>query len=167
MKPWKAAATVAAVELARQGFGAEYGVDPILFQLARQGGKGVRFLEDPLEGFRHFEEATIEAQLRFLRFSLAERGRAVAELTRVIQSWRQSTPSAIEELAFDRLKRFPEIFGGLLTARNHAWIPKILELTNSSEPTLVSVGALHCVGSEGVIALLARQGLTADLIPFS
>ena len=48
----------------------------------------------------------------------------------------------------------------LLTARNHAWIPRILEIA-AEKPTFFAVGAGHFAGESGILALLRKAGYRA------
>jgi uncharacterized protein YbaP (TraB family) len=46
----------------------------------------------------------------------------------------------------------------LTTDRNRRWLPKIVALLGDDQDYLVIVGALHLVGSDGLVELLRRQG---------
>lgn len=45
----------------------------------------------------------------------------------------------------------------LLTKRNEAWIPRILEIA-AVKPTFFAVGAGHFGGKKGILSLLKKQG---------
>jgi len=53
----------------------------------------------------------------------------------------------------------------LLTNRNKAWIPKIIEFIHQ-KPTFIAVGAGHLAGKEGVLELLRKEGYTVTPISF-
>jgi uncharacterized protein YbaP (TraB family) len=56
------------------------------------------------------------------------------------------------------MRTWPVGFEKLITGRNRAWLPKLVQLAADGIPTLVVVGALHCVGKEGIPKLLEGQG---------
>ena len=55
-------------------------------------------------------------------------------------------------------KEFPDVYNQLIVKRNNAWVPKIEVFFKTKEVELILVGALHLVGDEGIIALLASRG---------
>lgn len=53
----------------------------------------------------------------------------------------------------------------LLTNRNKAWIPKIIEFIHQ-KPTFIAVGAGHLAGEEGVLELLRKEGYTVTPLSY-
>ena len=53
---------------------------------------------------------------------------------------------------------FPGVYESLVVQRNKAWADNISDLLQEEDDYLVIVGALHLVGKDSVISLLARRG---------
>ena len=49
----------------------------------------------------------------------------------------------------------------LLRKRNMAWLPAIKE-NMASQPTMIAVGCRHLLGSDGLIAILRKEGYTVE-----
>jgi hypothetical protein len=81
------------------------------------------------------------------------------EISRMLA--RRSAPMSAEEvdMAYDAMEQ------SLLTERNRAWIPVILE--GAPDRTIVvAAGAAHLSGDTGLLNLLANAGFTLDRQPF-
>ena len=79
--------------------------------------------------------------------------------------WRTGDTGALEQVMKEMRRRYPELHARLLVARNHAWVPKLVERFASDKPQLVIVGAAHFVGPDGLLALLKAKGFEAKPAP--
>jgi len=74
-------------------------------------------------------------------------------------AWRRGDTAAMARVALDSWEQdFPEVYRDLLVARNRAWLPQIEALLETPSVELVLVGALHLVGSDGILQQLADRG---------
>ena len=55
----------------------------------------------------------------------------------------------------------PMVYESLLVQRNRNWARKIRTLTDDSENYLIIVGAMHLVGDDSVLRMLAGSGYSA------
>jgi len=53
---------------------------------------------------------------------------------------------------------FPQIYQQLLVERNQNWLPLIESMLNDPGTEMILVGALHLVGTEGVLHALREKG---------
>jgi hypothetical protein len=53
---------------------------------------------------------------------------------------------------------FPEIYQALLIDRNNTWIAQIEAMSKTAEVEFILVGALHLVGSDGLLSMLSSRG---------
>ena len=53
---------------------------------------------------------------------------------------------------------YPDIYQVILVQRNRSWIPKLEALSASGKRYFVVVGALHLIGTDGVLTLLEKDG---------
>ena len=163
-KPWHASLRLGLAIIANEGFTADYGLDLHFCRRAYDDSKSVSFLESPCAALTCFDSAPVVAQLALLRYGLANRGWAVREIHRIIEGWRTSNEEELELVLNERLHLFPDLFGCLIPARNLRWLPNVLHLSAQRTPTLLSVGILHCVGQQGLPALLAERGVVVSRI---
>jgi uncharacterized protein YbaP (TraB family) len=77
----------------------------------------------------------------------------------LIDAWHRHDDAALETLLTNRLALLPVTFGNALTRRNHLWMPALLKQVAEAIPTLIVVGAFHCVGDEGLPELLKRASV--------
>jgi uncharacterized protein YbaP (TraB family) len=120
---------------------------------------------------------TIEQQIGFFDAIPAEEfGKMIAEYFTNADSLKAQT-QRLQEIyrsgQLDTLAKFmvessPELMEFediLLTDRNAAWIPKIIELIHQ-KPTFIAVGAAHLAGDEGVLNLLKKKGYKVTPVAF-
>ncbi len=69
---------------------------------------------------------------------------------------------ALDEMLRDQLAADEELEELLLTKRNRAWIPAIVELLEGDENVMVVVGTGHLVGKGSVVQLLKKKGYRAE-----
>jgi uncharacterized protein YbaP (TraB family) len=157
-KPGMVATMMAMVELQRLGL-VGVGVDSYFNQRADREQKAKGQLE------------TVEAQISFiagmgagredemLAYNLADLKNLPSLWQSMNQAWRSGDLPVLEEIAATPLRDdFPEIYQALLVNRNNAWLPQIEAMSKTTEVEFVLVGALHLVGSEGLLAMLSDRG---------
>ena len=55
----------------------------------------------------------------------------------------------------------------LITRRNHAWMPIILEAVDGADgPVVAAFGAAHLSGQDGILNLLTQEGFTVERAAF-
>lgn len=160
MKPWMAALSVAGLELARAGYQPSAGLDMHLSQRAEDSGKERQALETVEEQLALFTGLSPEESTAFLRSTLDELETMVPLLDRLAASWRVGDVGPVEDLLGSEFAEFPALRAKLVVDRNLAWLERIEALLDDRRDALVVVGALHLVGSEGLVALLRGRGYT-------
>jgi uncharacterized protein YbaP (TraB family) len=76
---------------------------------------------------------------------------------RLIGGWKAGRADRVWACAQERVAQMPTMFGSLIEGRNRLWLPRLLALAKSSEPTFAVVGVLHMVGPAGLPALLGQS----------
>jgi hypothetical protein len=162
LKPSIAAVTLAVVDLQKQGFDPEYGLDKHFYALAQKTGKEIAMLE------------TVDFQVGLLTDLSKEEGELLVETTlkdidkmknefgKLLTAWETGDADTLEQLLNEASKEAPAIYKRLLTDRSAGWVPKIQEWLRGSKNVIVIVGAGHLVGREGVVELLRRRGLKVN-----
>jgi uncharacterized protein YbaP (TraB family) len=156
--PWMVALQLTELEYAHLGFDPEQGVEQQLLRRARAEHKGTAGLESLADEMAVFEALTPAAQLRFLDMVLDDLGDTNDETRAVLAAWRRGDTARLAALLASEYRSFPMLYDALVTDRNRHWLPLIEQLLQGDENCLVVVGALHLVGSGGLLELLRKDG---------
>jgi uncharacterized protein YbaP (TraB family) len=130
-------------------------------------------------GFRAFDAIPMDQQLAMIRSALTDDGPLEDMIeTMLITYFEQAhiegwfvTQELLHEytsMSKDEVAQINDLISaGLLTRRNHDWIPVILAASQQTKgPIVVAFGAAHLGGKDGVLNLLADQGFTLSRQPF-
>ncbi len=163
MKPWYAAMTLSALYMQKDGYDPKAGVEAVLEQSARAGGKQLAYLETPQQQLGHFAELPEEIQMDFLVSSLDRLDESGSDLDVIVAEWADGDTQGMARLLSDaEMWGSPALYDALLVKRNEAWVPKIKAMLDAPGTVLVAVGAAHLTGDDSVIASLREDGLTVS-----
>jgi uncharacterized protein len=160
--PWMVGLQLTELEYVQLGFDPEQGVEQQLVRRALADHKPTGGLESFSDELGVFEALTHDEQLRFLDMVLTDLDAAESDTQEVLDAWRQGDARRLGALLAREYRTFPTLYKALVTARNQRWLPQIEELLRQEEDCLVVVGALHLVGSGGLLELLRRDGVAAQ-----
>lgn len=163
-KPWVVALTVLGLQLKEAEMEAEYGIDKYVHNKSEERGKPTAALEAVTDQINLFSSLSDAAQESLLKQALdgAKGGSSVKDLNAIVKSWQKGDLKSLEKLLQKTYKSDPEFYKRAVTDRNHNWIPKIEEFLRGNQVHLITVGALHLVGKEGVIELLRAKGYSVQ-----
>ncbi len=161
-EPWYAALTLTQMLLMREGYDPRQGLDAHMAALARRDGKPVAGLETFEEQIAFFDSLPLALQSDMLLESLAEIEDLEAGMDRTVAAWRRGDTGYLADELLEELRRYPDLYDRLVTERNRKWTPRIAALLEREGDFLVVVGALHLVGPDSVIAMLAAEGIAAE-----
>ena len=160
-KAWFVALMVMAAESQKAGVNPALGLDQHFMQRAALAGKATAGLESAESQIALFDGMGTQAELQFLQETLADAPRMKQQLGELLTAWRQADEAALERLGLMELRRdYPALYLSVNVARNRAWLPRVEALLRDSQRdnALVVVGALHLLGSDGLVRQLARKG---------
>ncbi|MCC7438317.1 MAG: TraB/GumN family protein [Armatimonadetes bacterium] len=163
-KPWVVALTVLGLDMKKAEMEAEYGIDKYVHNKAEERGKSTAALEAVTDQINIFSSLSDAAQESLLKQALdgAKEGSSAKDLKGIVTAWQQGDVKSLEKLLQKTYKSDPEFYKRAVTDRNHNWIPKIEEFLHGNQTHLVTVGALHLVGKEGVVELLRAKGYSVQ-----
>src|SRR5262249_27641624 len=161
-RPWMAAVTLIAFEIQKLGFDPSNGVDKYFQRLATEQKKKIEGLETVDFQMSLFGDLSKEDQELFLRETLDDIDQFSKLFNDIIDSWKTGDSKKIEDLLLDSMRKYPAVYKNFVTDRNERWVPKIEELLRSGQNAFVVVGAGHLVGTNGVVELLKKKGLTVQ-----
>jgi uncharacterized protein YbaP (TraB family) len=164
-EPWLVAVTLMDVGMTQMGFRPEHGLEQTLLRRAQADAKPVRGLESLATQVDVFDGLPMDAQRALLEQTLAELESPSEMMHELVAAWRDGSLDALSSTLMQDFEQFPGLYDALVVERNRRWIDTLETLLTSGERHLVIVGALHLVGEDSVVALLAERGLTVAPIP--
>jgi uncharacterized protein YbaP (TraB family) len=165
MEPWAAAMILTQFGLMKSGYEPSLGIDMQLLARAKEDKKPIEGLETLVEQLSIFDDRSMDEQVAYLKDAVRDMPKMSDDLARLVDGWRRGDLSALQaELEKERATA-PELYDELLGARNRRWVPKIEALLDRKEDVLVVVGAMHFVGKDGLLELLAKEGHKPKLLP--
>jgi hypothetical protein len=168
MEPWLVGMTLQMIELERQGYEPERGVEAALAQAAGGAGKEITGLETAEAQIAALDSLPLSTQELMLRDALERRGGREGWLALLLDAWHKGDTARIEAEIFAGLGTDPDLdryFEALFFERNRRMALGIAELVDRGAPAFVVVGAGHVVGARGVLALLAEKGYAVRRLP--
>lgn len=158
LEPWLVALTLMDLGMNRLGYQASQGLEQYLVRRSLTDGKEILGLETLDDQIGIFDSLSWADQEALLLLTLTDLQTAEAEMTTLLDAWRDGN---LDELAAELTADFdelPELQTALVSSRNRRWAAKLEALLEGSGRYLVVVGALHLVGEDSVIELLSAHG---------
>lgn len=164
-KPWFVALSISMAEMARQGMDAQAGLDRHLMARASEAGKRTGGLETAATQIAMLDGMASVEQQQLLSEALQQAGDG--ELSRRLhEAWRRGDDRMLwEEMAQQMRRDYPQLYQRINVDRNDAWLPALEQRLQAGQGnTLVVVGALHLLGSDGVVEKLRARGYAVERI---
>jgi uncharacterized protein YbaP (TraB family) len=165
MRPELLAMTLAMMEVGRQGYDPNLGLDIYLARRAKQDGKRIVELESIAGQLALLSNFSPELQEGMLRSAVdgVSKGSLSADIRDLVSAWRTGDEKRLWELVNKEVDELPaaqaqELREQLYDARNREMTGKIVTMLAGSEPTLVAVGVGHLLGVNGIVELLRKKG---------
>lgn len=137
----------------------ENGVEAQLTDDFRAAGKPIGGLETARSQLMLFEGLDPETQRALLTRAAEGAAEAVADVRALTAAWSRGDVAALEKVVNEDIDAVPRAREAIITGRNRAWSGWIKRRMAKPGTVMVAVGAGHLVGSEGVPAMLAADGL--------
>jgi uncharacterized protein YbaP (TraB family) len=157
-EPWFAALLITQLRLMMLGFDPGFGVEQQFLERARADGKIIHGLETMQEQLAALDKLPLSAQRKFLIQTLDEAAEVESEMDTVVAAWKIGDTRTLERVLLAGLADNPSVYQSLLVQRNRNWARKIRALADDSENYLIIVGAMHLVGDDSMLRMLAASG---------
>ncbi len=164
-EPWYVGLVVSLTGMAKAGMDPKLGLDQHFAAAAGFAGKRTDGLENGAQQIALLDGMDRQEQLQFLDEALADADSG--ELEELHAQWRAGDAWAIwSGMAADMRTHYPRLYQHVNVERNDAWVPKIERMLAApgSGDTLVVVGALHLLGSDGVVEKLKAKSYAVERI---
>ncbi len=166
-KPWFAGLMVTMTGMAEMGMQPELGLDRHFMGNASKTGKPVSGLETGVGQIELLAGMTPEEQRQMLEESLDSVSGGGAETKKLHDAWRRGDVEALLNGTIVEMKKeYPRLYKAINVDRNDAWLPKLEQRlkTKGADDHLVVVGAMHLLGSDGVVEKLRGKGYKVERI---
>jgi uncharacterized protein YbaP (TraB family) len=157
-RPWLAAVVVGLAYVHRRDISTLKGVDDEIIDYAQAQEKELRYLETIEEQMQLLIRGDEQAQVNMLKHQLVALPRAIAHTQELVNAWARGDAQGFSDLIERDFARHEEAQDVLISNRNRAWLPSIRELLRTGRTAMVTVGAAHIGGPEGVLSLLCDAG---------
>lgn len=165
MRPHLLAMTIAIMEISRQGYDANLGLDIYFARLAKQEGKRIVELESIAGQMALLESFSAELQEAMLRSAVDSilDGSLGADTNELVSAWSSGDAAGLLGQVDKEVDGLPqqaaaEMRERLYDARNREMTGKIVTMLAGSDQTFVAVGTGHLLGDTGMVELLRRMG---------
>ncbi|HLJ52713.1 MAG TPA: TraB/GumN family protein [Rhizomicrobium sp.] len=162
-RPWVVSVVLETVRATESGASPASGVDVTIMADAAARAKPVRYLETFEQQMALLAPADPALELKTFEAFLKDFRNEGDELPAIIRAWSAGDQDKLAKLTLHSLAEDPAGRKRLIDDRNKAWITSIAHMLDSESGTfLVTVGALHLLGHDGVPALLRQRGYKVD-----
>lgn len=166
-KPWYVGMLVSLVEMDKSGLDGKLGLDQHFMDAAKAAGKTTSGFETGAQQIALLDGMTAQEQIQYLDEALTDAAAGGQQIAAMHAAWRAGNEAELwSNMAADMQRAYPALYQHINIERNNAWVPKIEQLL--SEPgarnSLVVVGTLHLLGSDGVVDKLRAKGYAVERI---
>ncbi|MGE8226675.1 MAG: TraB/GumN family protein [Stenotrophomonas sp.] len=166
LKPWFVGLTISVAQMTRQGLDPNSGLDRYLMNRAAQANKPASGLESAASQISMLDGMSNDEQRQLLREALEQVEKGDEQSRQLHDAWRRGDDVMLwRDMAAQMKREYPGLYQRINVERNDAWVPKLQQwLQPGRGNTLVVVGALHLLGSDGVVEKLRAQGYKVERI---
>lgn len=166
-EPWAVSLGLVLDVSQAMGFKPGLGLDRHLMERAAKAGKPTAGLETVEDQMQAMDAVPYPEQAQGLDEFLTEPKKAIQQLADMHEGWRSGDVDRLDrDMRAEMAAKTPQSYKLLDVDRNEAWLPQIEKrLTGSkSEDTLVVVGTLHLLGSDGLVEKLKAKGYKVERV---
>lgn len=149
------------------GYSAEQGLDRHLMDRAAAANKPTGGLEAMATQLGVLDGTPMDEQIAGLKEILDKPQELPTRLNDLHRAWRAGDLDTLDRVTrAEMAQKSPVTYRQVNVERNDAWVPQIRRMLDGStrDDTLVVVGALHLLGTDGVVEKLRAQGLKVERV---
>jgi uncharacterized protein len=166
-EPWAVSLGLVLGVSQAMGFKPDLGLDRHLMERASKAGKPASGLETVEDQVKAMDAVPYPEQANGLDEFLMDPKKAIQQLQDMHAWWRAGDVDRLDtDMRADMAAKTPQSYKLLDVDRNDAWLPQIEKrLTGSkSDDTLVVVGTLHLLGTDGLVEKLKAKGYKVERV---
>lgn len=163
-KPGFLSITLSILELNRLGINAQ-GVDAYFAAKAKEDNKQISWFETPEEQLTFIEKLGQGIEDEIISHTLRDMVNIAGYIELLMNAWRSGDRDMLVAVGISDMKKdYPSVYQDLLVNRNNNWMPKIKKLFGNDKTEFILVGALHLVGTDGVLTQLEKNGFNVEKV---
>jgi uncharacterized protein YbaP (TraB family) len=165
LEPWFVALVISMKEIALIGYDPKLGLDQYLMGKVASSGKQTGGLESTDQQIAALDSMTSVEQQQSISEALDDADNFKAKMDQMHDLWREGNVQALDQmLAADFKRNYASLYQRVNVDRNRAWMVKIRRMLDdeAKDDTLVVVGSMHLLGSDGLVRQLRSQGYRVD-----
>ena len=161
-RPWLASLVLGLAYLHPDNLTTLKGADDEIMAFARNQSRRVTYLETPIQQLQLLTNATDEAQLAGLK-NLIEKLPSSHNLERDLRdAWSQGDAEGLNSQLDAIFRDRPAAREFLVSRRNRMWLGMINPLLQGPVTAMITVGAAHIGGKNGLLALFCGEGYRVE-----
>jgi hypothetical protein len=161
-RPWLASLVLGLAYLHPDNLTNLKGADDEIMAFARNQSRQVMYFETPIQQLQLLTNATDEAQLAGLK-NLIEKLPSSHDLERDLRdAWLQGDAEGLNTQLDTIFRDRPDAREFLVSRRNRMWLGMINPLLQRSGTTMITVGAAHIGGKNGLLAMICSEGFRVE-----
>lgn len=167
VEPWAVTLSLVLGMTQAMGFRQDQGLDATLMKRAADAQKAVAGLETVDDQINALDSIPMDEQVSGLDELLAKPQETMSDLVEMHDWWKRGDVESLDKkMRVEMKQKTPVSYQLVNVARNDAWVPKIEQrLTEPGQDnTLVVVGAMHLLGSDGVVDKLRAKGYKVERV---
>ncbi len=160
-RPWLASITLSLLQMSRNGWSEDLGIDRLLLGQAVRDGRPIIELETFESQIALLATLEPEEQVVMLEATLDDIDNDGAAYEALLDAWRAGDGVALDRLVGGTLRDSPggeRVYAALFLNRNLHMAERFEARLEAGRRPLMVVGAGHLVGADGVAALLRERG---------
>lgn len=159
LRPWAAAMMLSVLPMAQAGGSVDSGADATVTRQAVKAEKPVLAFESFEQQLRLFADLPETVEMQYLDDVAAEQVAPPRRGVDLQRAWLKGDVDRLGSVLVEGMRRDrPEIYEALLRRRNLAWAEVLDREMAGAGVELVTVGALHMAGPDGLPALMKARG---------
>ena len=161
-RPWLAALVLGLAYLHPDNLTTLKGADDEIMAFARKQARQVTYLETPIQQLQLLTHATDEAQLAGLKNLIGKLPSSHNLEQNLRDAWSQGDAKGLDSQLDAIFRDRPDVRDFLVSRRNRMWLGVINPLLQRPGTTMITVGAAHIGGKDGLLALICDEGYRVE-----
>ncbi|KAF1015792.1 MAG: hypothetical protein GAK31_01269 [Stenotrophomonas maltophilia] len=166
MQAWFVGLSISVSQMQKMGLDPALGLDRHFMEAAAKAGKPASGLEDIDTQIGTLAGMGASEQRQMVAEALEQADKGDDQARGLHEAWRRGDDRFLwNTMAVQMKQQYPQLYQRINTGRNEAWVPKLVPYLQAGQgSTLVVVGTLHLLGSDGVVEKLRAKGYKVERV---
>lgn len=163
-EPWMASLNLSVLNLQKEGYDPNSGVENVLYAEGAATGKTFEYLESIEKQADAFDLLPEDVQIAMLYETALMLDESTAMLDHLVDEWAEGDIAGLAALGADPdgVGMSDAAYEAILVTRNKAWVPQIEDMLETPGTVFIAAGAAHFAGPDSVITMLRDKGYEVE-----